>query len=201
MWSKQLHLHKTLTDSSENPNKRNERWIYFQSFWGVFLLVKEINLLFPSVRNLPEITAENFSKVDLRQFKWIHWEVSEVWKSWSLKPRLPCEAAVSVTCFTRTRSRSSILRVLLQVWVPSQVFYMWRVWLYNLVIVWSAGPKRWRTGEDDPAGGGVQHLCAATTENNRFCGDRENQRAALPAVSTRWRGARLWADKQRSVWG
>ncbi|XP_049431435.1 ketohexokinase isoform X2 [Epinephelus fuscoguttatus] len=25
-------------------------------------------------RNLPDVTAEDFSKVDLRQFKWIHWE-------------------------------------------------------------------------------------------------------------------------------
>ncbi|KAF3855582.1 hypothetical protein F7725_016305 [Dissostichus mawsoni] len=26
------------------------------------------------VRNLPDVTAEDFSKVDLHQFKWIHWE-------------------------------------------------------------------------------------------------------------------------------
>lgn len=36
-----------------------------------------INSLFLSARNLPDVTAENFSNVDLRQFKWIHWEVSE----------------------------------------------------------------------------------------------------------------------------
>uniref|UniRef100_A0A3B4WV08 Ketohexokinase n=1 Tax=Seriola lalandi dorsalis TaxID=1841481 RepID=A0A3B4WV08_SERLL len=28
-------------------------------------------------RNLPDVTAEDFSKVDLHQFKWIHWEVSK----------------------------------------------------------------------------------------------------------------------------
>lgn len=33
---------------------------------------------FLSTRNLPDVTAEDFSKVDLRQFKWIHWEVSEI---------------------------------------------------------------------------------------------------------------------------
>lgn len=27
------------------------------------------------VRNLPDVTAEDFTKVDLTQFKWIHWEV------------------------------------------------------------------------------------------------------------------------------
>lgn len=30
---------------------------------------------FLSARNLPDVTLEDFSKVDLRQFKWIHWEV------------------------------------------------------------------------------------------------------------------------------
>ncbi len=29
-----------------------------------------------STRNLPDVTVEDFSKVDLRQFKWIHWEVN-----------------------------------------------------------------------------------------------------------------------------
>lgn len=72
---------------------------------------------------------------------------------------------------------------LLQVWLP--------VWLYNLVVVCSAGPKRWRTGEDDPAGEGVQRLCAATSEDNCFRGDRENQRTALRAVPPRWRGVCL----------
>lgn len=38
--------------------------------------MKNINWVFPSVRNLPDVTAEDFSKVDLRQFKWVHWEVS-----------------------------------------------------------------------------------------------------------------------------
>lgn len=44
---------------------------------SLILLMKNINWLFLSVRNLPDVTLENFSKVDLRQFKWIHWEVSE----------------------------------------------------------------------------------------------------------------------------
>lgn len=29
------------------------------------------------IRNLPDVTAEDFSKVDLHHFKWIHWEVSK----------------------------------------------------------------------------------------------------------------------------
>ncbi|XP_061906510.1 ketohexokinase-like isoform X6 [Entelurus aequoreus] len=28
----------------------------------------------PVARNVPDVTAEDFSKVDLRHFKWIHWE-------------------------------------------------------------------------------------------------------------------------------
>ncbi|XP_034020338.1 ketohexokinase isoform X3 [Thalassophryne amazonica] len=28
----------------------------------------------PTAKNLPDVTATDFSKVDLRQFKWIHWE-------------------------------------------------------------------------------------------------------------------------------
>lgn len=107
-------------------------------------------MLFPSVRNLPDVTAENFSKVDLRQFKWVHWEVSGF------------AAGVG----------------------GGQVFVA-HLSGCNWDVVGSAGPKRRRTGEDDPAGGGVQRLCAATTENNCFGGDRENQRAALPAVSAR----------------
>lgn len=51
-------------------------------------------MLFPSVRNLPDVTAENFSKVDLRQFKWIHWEVSEVW-SLVFRARLQSPSRVS----------------------------------------------------------------------------------------------------------
>lgn len=41
------------------------------------VLIHEYKLLsdFLSTRNLPDVTLEDFSKVDLRQFKWIHWEV------------------------------------------------------------------------------------------------------------------------------
>lgn len=31
-----------------------------------------------SPRNLPDVTVEDFSKVDLRQFRWIHLEVREL---------------------------------------------------------------------------------------------------------------------------
>ncbi len=27
------------------------------------------------IRNLPDVSVEDFSKVDLSQYKWIHWEV------------------------------------------------------------------------------------------------------------------------------
>lgn len=27
------------------------------------------------IRNLPDVSVEDFSKVDLNQYKWIHWEV------------------------------------------------------------------------------------------------------------------------------
>lgn len=167
---------------------------------SAFLLVKKMNVLFPSVRNLPDVTAENFSKVDLRQFKWIHWEVSELWRSWNRfiisEPAASSSMRGCRLCrvFHLYMTRSSTLRLLLQVWL----IY---VWLHNVVIVWSAGPKRWRTGEDDPAGRGVQHLCAARTENNRFRGDREDQGTALPAVSARWRGACFWPDEHRRVSG
>ena len=63
--------------------------------------------------------------------------------------------------------------------------------LFHLGAVWSAGPKRPRTAEDDPAGGGAQRLGAAGAEDNRFCGDGEAQGAALPAPPPRWRGAPL----------
>lgn len=117
--------------------------------WICFIVGEEDELTPPSVRNLPDVTTENFSRVDLHQFKWIHWEVSGAWKSWDRNP-----GSWSVRCLT----------------------------------VCSAGPKRWRSDKDDPASGGVQRLCAVRTENYRFCGDREDPRSTLPAVSTRRRG-------------
>lgn len=88
-----------------------------------FLLVKKMNVLFPSVRNLPDVTAENFSKVDLRQFKWIHWEVSELWRSWNrFIISEPAASSSMRGCrpfrvFHLYMTRSSTLRLLLQVWL------------------------------------------------------------------------------------
>lgn len=45
---------------------------------------------FLSVRKLPDVTEEDFSKVDLRQFKWIHWEVNKApnSKNWNNQTNL-----------------------------------------------------------------------------------------------------------------
>lgn len=51
---------------------------YHLQFLPVFHENMNILSHFLSTRNLPDVTAEDFSKVDLRQFKWIHWEVSEM---------------------------------------------------------------------------------------------------------------------------
>lgn len=36
-----------------------------------------MNASLPVCRNLPDATANDFSKVDLHQFRWIHWEVNQ----------------------------------------------------------------------------------------------------------------------------
>lgn len=90
-----------------------------------------INMTSLPVRNLPDVTAEDFTKVDLTRFKWIHWEVR-------MDPRHQHEE-------NHVHKQQNDMFFLVRIYSVCLFF------LSDWMIV--KGQECWGTAEDDPTGG------------------------------------------------